>query len=174
MTLKWKINFSIVLIIILAILIIFFGIIPVFKDINNYSEEFIFQKQMLASLENKIKNLDQLKPSYDNYKLSIEKIDGLFIDLEIPVDFVGFLESLAKKNNIKIKISPAPSEKQKNTEWSSINFQIVADGSFQDFLRFLNKIESAPYLINIKNFDISATENEGIIKSSFLTTVFAK
>lgn len=186
MTLRNKINLSLVIFLILSILLIVFLIYPLFKDIENNSRELILKKQETAVLEDRIKNIEEFRENYRQINPNLEKIVTLFVDSRIPIEFIDFLEKNSRDCQISIKLSPSSATKVAKDPWSSINFQINAAGSFSNFLKFIEKLESSKYLIEIKNLNIShLTEAElrsiefedfsiRDIKANFILKVYAK
>ena len=61
MTIKNKINLSLIFFLILAIFLLAFLIYPLLKDIKNYSNEIISQKKEVSSLENKIEDIEEFR-----------------------------------------------------------------------------------------------------------------
>ena len=155
MTLKNKINLSIAILLTLIIFLIVFGIWPLFSEIKKKAEEIVSQKQSLVSLENKAENLTKFKIYYQERKSDLEKTEHLFIDPEVPVEFIRFLEKTSRDCQTSIKISPALSTKTPKDPWPSLTFQITSASSFPNFLKFLEKLESSNYLIEIQNLNIS-------------------
>jgi hypothetical protein len=98
--------------------------------------------------------------------------------LEVPVEFIGFLEKTAANSSVNIEISPLPVTKDETDAWSSLNFQIAANGSFPHLLLFIEKLESSPYLIEIQSLTISQLTGEkipaGNINALFSFKVFAE
>lgn len=172
MKIKNRINLSIVILALSAVLIFIFGIYSVFKNIETDSRKSINREKELAVLEAKIANLENFKAVSRDFEEISERIDNLFIDLLVPVDFIRFLENLAEFHYLDINISPATSDKSNKDQWQSLVFQITNRGSFPDFLRFLEKLENSPYLIEVRNLNI-AREGEGI-RAVFSIKVFAR
>ena len=154
MTLKNKINLSLLIFSVLIIGSIFFVIHPVFKEIKTNSEDLIFKKQSFASLEMKIENLKSSQVFLSGIRPNLEKINQLFIDSEIPIDFINFLEKTAEEIDIIIEILALPFPKIEKNSWPSVLFQISSIASFDKFLRFLEKIENSSYLIKPQNLNI--------------------
>jgi Tfp pilus assembly protein PilO len=174
MTITKKINLSIITFAILVILLVVFIIFPLFREIKDNSRELISQKESLATLEEKIGNLEKFKILYKELEQILEKIDNLFINSEVPVEFISFLETTAENCQQKIEISPTSAKKSEKELWSSLTFQIASTGSFPNFLKFLEKLETSPYLIEIKNINISKSGEGGDVKAIFSVKVFAK
>ena len=181
---KKQILISITIFGLIVLFLVLFAVCPLFKEIKKNSESFILTKKELTSLEVQSKNLGEFKKIYQENLQNIEKIDNLFINSQVPIDFIGFLEKISQDSNVSIKISLLASKER--DIWPSSQFQILSTGSFNNFSKFLEKIETASYLIEIKNISINrATENElksegskglvtGDIKANLLIKVFTK
>ena len=150
---KNKINLSLVVFGVLIVSLIVFVIYPLFKEIKNNSEDLISKKQKLLSLEAKIENLGEFQSLWSEIEPNLKKIDQLFIDPGVPVEFISFLETAARDCDFPIVISPALPSKIEKDPWPSLSFQISSITSFSKFLRFLVKIETSPYLIEIQNLN---------------------
>lgn len=179
MKLKQKINLSIAALTVLIILMFFFAVKPLFNQIGENSKELFSQKANLVSLADKIDNLRKLEKVYRDYEPDFKKIDGLFIDSEVPVEFIAFLENVVKECSLNVKISPSLSQESKEYPWLFVNFQINANGSFPNFLKFLEKLENSPYLTEIQGISITKTSNEeddseAEVKAVFSVKVYAK
>jgi len=183
MILKKKINLSLAVFLILTIFLISFLIYPIYKDIKINSREIILQKEKIASLENEIENLEEFKINYRQIKPNLEKIETLFVNSGAPVGFISFLEKNSKDNKVSIEISPSLTIETTKTPWSSMTLQAKTIGSYSNFLKFLEKLESSHYLIEIQNLSITRlAEAElrtqgfslGDIKTDFSLKVFTK
>ncbi len=181
---KKQILISITIFGLIVLFLVLFAVCPLFKEIKKNSESFILTKKELTSLEVQSKNLGEFKKIYQENLQNIEKIDNLFLNPQVPIDFIGFLEKISQDSKVSIKISLLAS-KEKDI-WPSSQFQILSTGSFNNFSKFLEKIETTSYLIEIKNISINrVTENElksegseGLvtrdIKANLLIKVFTK
>ncbi len=156
-----KITISLIIFFFSVILLIIFVIYPLFGEIKENSKELILQKKNMTTLQLKIENLENFKSLYEKYRPSLEKIDNLFVDPEVPIEFIAFLEKTAEETQIEIKISPVSLKKSTDDLWSFIAFQITSNSSFPNFLKFLEKLETSPYLVRIQNLSIHRlTEKE--------------
>lgn len=186
MTLKNKIHLSLIIFLCLSIIIIIFLIYPLFTDIKKGSQDLLSQRKTLVSFEAKIENLGEFKIRYQEVEPSLEKIPQLFIDAEAPVEFIDFLEDEANLCQIPIEISSALPLQEKEDPWPSFSFQVTTISSFPQFLRFLEKLETGFYLIEIQNLNIKRlTEKElqtkdfesyrlGDVKTNLSFKVFSK
>jgi len=167
-----RINLSIIVFLVLTVLILIFGVYPIFKDIEKNSEELVNQKKELVILEAQITNLEKFKIVYKSLEDILERIKGLFVDAQVPVDFIRFLENTAESGSLDISISPTSSGKYGSDYWQSLIFQISSSGSFSNFLRFLEKLENSPYLIEVQSLNISRDGEN--VRAIFSIKVFAE
>jgi len=154
MNLPNQIKISLLSFIVLTGSLIVFLIYPTLRDIKKDSQSIISQKAALLSLETKMANIEEFKNYLKEITPDLEKIDKLFIDPDLPVDFIGFLEKTAQNSQVFLKISPAIPQKIEKDPWPSIFFQLNIFGSPAQFLKFLEKLESGSYLVEIQNLNI--------------------
>jgi len=154
MTLKNKINLSLAIFIILSLSLILFLIYPFLQGIKNDSKELISQKQKIISLETKIESLMQFQTLWQGIESDFQETEKLFIDPEVPVEFISSLEKISKDCQMAIKISSTPSNGTEKDPWPSLFFQISSATSFPKFLKFLEKIETSPYLVEISSLNV--------------------
>lgn len=88
--------------------------------------------------------------------LNFKQIDQLFINKDVPYDFVLFLENLAKGNELSMELSGGGSGGSKKDPWDELTFQVTLEGQIPDALQFIAQLEKSPYLIDIQNIQISA------------------
>jgi len=150
-----KIKIAVVVFLVLSIIFVVFSIWPLFREIKKSSADILSQKAALVILETKTKNLEEFKSYFQEIKPNLEKIDALFIDPEVPVDFIRFLEKTSRESQADLKISPAFPTQITKEPWPSLLFQLTTTSSFPNFLKFLEKLESSVYLIEIRSLDIS-------------------
>lgn len=141
-----------------AIAIVGFIIRPLFKGIEKSSEELITAKKELILSQEEAGKFEQFKEIYKGLKPDLEKINQLFVDPEIPIDLIKFWEKEARDSELSIKISPIFLEVAETDPWNSIGFRLSLIGSFPDFLKFLEKTETSPYLIEIQNLTVEGLD----------------
>ena len=155
---KRKIYISLVVSGIIVVLLIFFAILPFLKEIKKNSQEFLFQKEKLALLRKRANNLRESENIYKANKSNLDKIDTLFVNKEVPVDFIDFIEKNAIETGLKIEITsltePKKTKEEKEKSWPIISFRMSTVGSFSNNIRFLDKLENSPYLIEISNLNM--------------------
>lgn len=179
MAIKKKIYLTLIIFSLLIILIIVFVVFPLFRGIKNNSKELIVQKEKFVALEAKITNLEKFKVLYAELQHFLKEIDNLFVDSRVPVEFIGFLEKTSEKSQLKIEILPTSDKEIEKDFWPYLAFQITSTGSFPNFLKFLEKLENSPYLVEVQNVSIGKlTGDEGVIsdnvRANFSVKVFVK
>jgi len=159
---SWPKNFYLLLTIaaIFNLCLIIFLIFPLFNNIRKGSEEIIKQKEALFLLEAKTKNLREARMIYQKIGPELEKTKSLFINPAMPVGFTAFLENLSRETNTDLAIVPLTQEKTKTDVWQPFFLQLNLKGAFPDFLKFLEKLENSPYLIEIVTLDVREGTND--------------
>ncbi len=142
---------------IISLGLIYFLIYPLFEKVKEKSKEFVSARQELILAQGKTGEVGQLKKLYADLETDLEKTKKLFVDPEVPVNLIEFWEKTAKDSEISISISPIVLKIEETDSWNSIGFQLVLVGSFPDFLKFLEKIETGPYLIKVQNLTVKKT-----------------
>lgn len=162
MTLKNKVRLSLAIFLTLSVFMIVSLIYPLFKDIKENAAELSLKKQDSLYLDAKLENIEEFQRGYKEIKENLEKGESLFVNAEAPVDLIGFLEDTSEDSNVSIKISPSEPTKKIGDPWYSIIFQVNAVSSFPNLLRFIEKIESGPYLVQIENINITRLTLENL------------
>lgn len=172
-------NITIFLIIWSTIVLVFiiFLIYPLFNEIRGASQNFISQKNRLLELEIRAENFRELQQIYKIYQPDFKKIDQLFINAEEPINFIEFLEEEAILAQISIEMLPFPPKE--DDPWPSMDFRLTLEGPFPNFLKFLERLESSIYLIEILNLHLKRlnedlNEDEGNIEATLLIKVYTK
>jgi len=170
MTIKRRINLSIIILFLLLIVSFLFLFGPLFNGIKQDSEKFSSQEEQISLLENRIENLGNFKKTSIENEPNLKKIDSLFIDTAVPVDFITFIEKTADSLGLSHKISPNSLVKNEQDKWTSLVFEVNLDGSFPNLMKFLEKMENSPYLIKIQKLNINSL-SEGTIKTKIIKEV---
>lgn len=141
----------------------FFVIIPAIKEIRNLSLEYKNTQKEIFNLENEFLTIQKIEKDYEEFlKDYEEKIENFFIDSEIPVGFINFLEKIASSSDVLIKISSFSSTKEKNTPLGYTNIQINAEGELEKLLQFLEKIEKNDYFVETQNLSIKKVSTDKV------------
>jgi len=182
MSLKKEIIIISIVLFIISLALILIFIIPLLNSIKHNPMELIKVKKDLESFQNITGKTEDIKNIYEEVKPDLEKIDNLFAKLEAPIDLIKFFQATARENNLSINISPISSERDPKDYWDNLTFRLSLIGSYNNFMRFLEKIENGPYLIEDKEMSIKGLTQTEIslgyfpedIKADLTIKVFVK
>ncbi len=125
------------------------------REISKVSSDLISQRKKTILLEKKIEALEEINKNYKNDRETLEKIDTLFVQVDEPtsfIKFINFLRQTEESCQVSINISP-PSLREKDSV-SYLDFRVSGEGRFIGVMRFLEKIENSPYLIEISRLSL--------------------
>jgi Tfp pilus assembly protein PilO len=179
MNLKKEIVIISIILGIISLVFILVFITPLLKSIRNNPIELIKVKKELSSFQEVTDKTGEIKSIYEEINPNLEKINQLFAKLETPIDLIKFFQKTAKDTSLVIKIVPVSSEKGFDDYWDNSTFRLTLIGSYNDFMKFLEKIENGPYLTEDQELSIrKATSSEMIldedIKADLTIKVFVK
>lgn len=153
----------------LVLILFYFGIYFLIKDIKKNSDDFFRVKKEISIVQAQIENIKSFKDTFVFLKPDLEKVSNLFVDPEVPIDFIKFLESTASSSGVSIKVSLVSSKAIIEEPWSFLEFQLNLTGSMPNIFKFLNRIETADYLIEIQNLSIGRLNEKNITTKEFKT-----
>jgi len=158
------------------ILVIFFALINsfliyliffLFRLINNNSQVLLKNKEKISILAKESEDFEKIKVFYQNHQEDFKKIENMFIDSEAPIDFISFLEKTAQDCQLQLKINSLIKNQEKEKNLSFLSFQISIQGSFSNFLKFIDKIENGPYLIDTVDLSVQSAKEENLENKEF-------
>ncbi len=152
---KRKIILSSIFFLIFFLLIFLFLIFPTLKELKRISREILQTNLKLEEIERRQEEIEKFKKLPSEIKENLSKFENFLVNKEIPIDFVEFLEKMAKDLNIQSQISISSFSKD------SISFQIKGVSSPENVFKFIEKVENCNYLTQIEKIRISKlTESE--------------
>ncbi len=140
-----------------SLILALFFILPAINDIKNEAENLSLEQNKIASFENFRQKVENFKKDYDSYSENLNKIDRIFIDSQNPVAFLEFLEKSASDSGVLLEVSPIFVSRQGADNFADM--QISCQGSFEEVLNFLRRIELGDYLIKVENLTIKESAN---------------
>mgnify|MGYP003393816399 FL=1 len=144
--------------ILICLTLIIFLIYPLFLDFKKTSSEIMSDKQQAALLYNQSQELDYFYEVIESYQDDLDEISRSFVDISDPVSFIEFLEDTALGLDVNLDISLVKDSSKSNS--SITNFQVSAQGSFQNVIILSQKIESETYLLKINKLSMSKITTE--------------
>jgi len=152
--LKRKIFSILIILIVIAFSLMLLLVISLIKDIKRNSQEFVLERKTLTLLERQFQEFENFKKSPAFYQTNLEKLDKLFLNPEVHIDFIQFLEKEAGNLNLSIKISPSIVTSRKTDPWENIGFQIMLTGPPPNCLAFLEKLQKSPWLFEVEKLEV--------------------
>jgi hypothetical protein len=138
---------------VLFFLMIFYLIFPTIGEIKKISKEISQNRLRLEIIIKQQEEIERFKKIFPEIKNNLLILENSFVNKEIPIDFIEFLEKIANDLKIKSEISILSSLKD------SLSFQVRGVGVVDNVFKFIEKLESANYLIQIENVKISRVGN---------------
>ena len=139
-------------VIFLAIVGIVIG--PLVLGIEDIGTNIKEQDQNMLVLEERIAKAKEFRAFRAENEKDLAKLEKALIKAEMPLDFINFLEDVSKECQVISSFLPIASPKAEKDGLPAISFQVVITGNFSSAMKFLKKIESGPYLIQIGNLTI--------------------
>ena len=139
---------------VLGLIFVSYLIFQTIREIKKGSLSLISEREKSTLLKNKIKAMEGINRNYKADKMGLEKIDALFVRADNPVsfiEFVNFLRQTATSCRVAVNISPPSLQKGAAP---SLTFQVAGEGKFIGTMRFLEKLENSPYLIEISRLSL--------------------
>jgi len=142
------------------VLLIRLAVYPLFKTIRSQSEELLSTKEKLMAITEKNKELFIWKEDYPGLEPDLMTIQALLVNSEMPIGFLQFLEKTAEGSGVSIETSLLSSADKGVSIFPSLSFRLSLIGLFPNCLKFLDKLENAPYLLEIQGLTSSRLSEE--------------
>jgi hypothetical protein len=144
---------SLIFLLIFSFLVIF--MIPSLTDsLKRDSDFFISLKKTISLTEGQIEDFENFRDKQSFYNSKVSEIKDFFINPEVPIAFLEFLEDKATELNLSIKISPINLTEQDEDPWDSLGFQIMVTGSPSNCLKYLEKVQLSRWLLEVRDLEI--------------------
>jgi len=136
---------------IIAAVLICLGIYPLYKTVDGGLNKLATLKKEASLAGGEWEKERKTQEAVEALNKGVEKVNSIFINPDVPIDFIQFLEKTAAGNNLSIIISPVSFSKDEDDVWRSIGFQVSLAGSFFGCEEFLKKAEYSHYLLEMEN-----------------------
>ncbi len=157
MTINQKIYVLAATITLLAVILAAFLIYPTFGAIQKNSEELILEKGKINQLSREAVRRQKVEKLYQAHEQDFKVIKQVFIDPDIPLELISFLETAGLNSEVQLTISSITKRAESKDPWPSLLLQLSTDGSPENFLEFLEQVEASPYLIEVLDLTIRNT-----------------
>ena len=145
---------------------------PVFRGVLEDYKKVLAYKREILQLEEDAKNSREFETLSKQYVKEFGQFEGLFTDSKIPIAFFRFLDETAATLGVRMEKSSGSVQQLKGDRWPSFEVRLAGKGVYPDVRAFLQKIENAPYLLEVKAFKMSETSRQG--EFSLSLKVFTK
>lgn len=170
--------------IIVIIMLIYFVVVPLVSKINETNDQIQKERINQNMIEQKIAELPKIQQQY-NTILEKENIIDVFLDKNEEVGLIEKIEKLAQDTDNKIEISVQSNQPQtKNTDNKKkkkveetlvsklpstdyLQMQIILNGSYNDMLNFIRRLENMENYSDIIKIKIEQTDSNAITNSNF-------
>jgi hypothetical protein len=147
-----------------SVVLISLLIYPTFKGIQERSQDLMLEKGKIAFLSREAENREKMEILYNTYQQDFSAIEKIFVDPDIPLEFIGFLEEVATSSNLQLSILSVTKKAADKEPWPSLILQLSIDALPSDFLKFLEMTQNSPYLIDILEVQVRGNKAAMTIK----------
>ena len=159
-----------------AINLLLFGLVSyaVFGRIIVNSRQFVSQELAFAQAEIDAESIQKFQKLQVSKEQEIKRFERLFLDFTTPISFLEFIENLAQDFQLELKISPDNPKKIKEDPWRSLNFTLATIGSYGNVAAFVEKLELAPYALEVVSLRIARAtqEADGNIQATLVIKIY--
>lgn len=125
------------------------------QQIDGKQREYQAMIVNLRNVEMKSKSLEGLKAEYQDLLTKYREIEQLLPEVKMVPSFLVQLHTATSLTNTKITaIEPQPAKSE--SFYNVASFDLVLEGSYHDFGRFISYIANFPFIVNVSNVTIEA------------------
>ncbi len=136
-----------------------FVVWPQIKGVVDDANALAQQKQEKNTFLAEQRNLAYFTACSRQHQPELQEFTSLFVDPNNPVEFLVFMETIAKESQLGAKIIPGNPQKVKGDFWPSIGFQVSVQAPFSQIRSFLQKLEYGPYALEMQNATIQSMKD---------------
>ena len=162
-----KIYLKILILIIAIAVLIFFGIRPIFSQINQISQKIQETQFILSEFDQQKKYLEGLKNDSEKIKEENIILSQVLIEPQNIVNFIIALEKIADTTENQMEISVVASKKENvlnnpaqqsasKDEFYNVPFNLSLEGKFNSLMDFLVLLENMEYYVDVNSINIEA------------------
>ena len=152
--------------IIISSILVKFLIAPVFTKNNNLNQEIKFTRVKLKKYLWLISKKKSLESKFSKY---ISGLSATAQESDTLVSALAELENLAKAAQIRI-IDIRPQAPKASNLYKEIAIDIRAEGTMENYLKFIYDIENSLALLRIKRMQLNSKPNTPLLEGTFSIT----
>ena len=179
---KKKTYFTLLVILAGVILLFFAGGVLLADKIELSGQEIKNQETLLNRLKGQKKQINQIRKDYKESENGMKTMEELFLDSGKTVDFIIEAENISQKTLVELEIKTLNKGVINEDSPSILNYQLTAEGKFNNVARFLAYLENMKYNVRIDNLKIktidsgkrNSSSSTGRIKAAIDLGVYVK
>lgn len=138
----------------------YFALLPLLFRLEKIAKDIKAQEEAVKFFQEQNRKLQEAAAVYSTSQAVSEQTKNIFVNPKAPISFIEFLEKLAKEQEVLLQI--IPKSKTELKPWKGIAFSLNIKGPFLKSLNFLNKLENAPFLVEISQVTINRLDEKEI------------
>jgi len=158
---KQKIKLAILGFLIALFLIISFLVIPLVSQIKKDGLELAQKKKNIELLYQDWRVLENSRKEYQKIENELNALPAILPNGEA-LKFFMMIESIAQGTGNRQEVSVVNPSNEAEKKDKNINLQLTLKGSFPNFVKFILYLENAPYLSEIKSFQLQGMTQKNI------------
>ena len=119
-------------------------------------------ESQISAIENQIVDIDkqtvQVKDDNDYIEFKISKIPELYYNEVAWGKYIDSISENARKYNVKLKMLSNAKSNDTNRFGHVLDIQVAASGKFNKIIQFINSMEKSSLVVDIHDFDITASK----------------
>ncbi|MCH8986587.1 hypothetical protein IIA94_00225 [Patescibacteria group bacterium] len=161
---------------VVAVNLLFLGLVSysVLGRIIINSGQFVSQERAFAQAEVDTENIQRFQKFQAIKEQEFKRFEAVFLDPNTPISFLEFIENLAQGFQLELQVSPGNPEKIQGDPWRSLNFTLAIAGSYGSVAGFVEKLELAPYVLEVVSLRITQAtqEADGNVQATLVLKVY--
>ena len=172
---KQKISIALASFAVCSVIFLWAFVYPVFHGVLEDYKKVLAHKKEILQLKEDANSTRELEMLSVQYAKEFAQLEGFFVDSNIPIALFRFLDETAALFNVQIEKSPGVIQQFEGDRWPSFEVRLAGRASYPGLMAFLQKIENAPYLLEVKTLTIAAKKGfEREVEFSLSLKVFTK
>ncbi|MGH2680486.1 MAG: type 4a pilus biogenesis protein PilO [Actinomycetota bacterium] len=155
---------------ILALLLVFFLVLPKMGQVTEAEEELADTRSELATLQAQLNALEQARDEAPENEATIREVDAQVPPTADLPGVILFLRNAAVVSGVQVlSLTPAPPTPSEVNAFSAIPVSASGEGSYFSLVRYLHEIETLPRAATVESITLSPTEGTALTFTATIT-----
>ena len=128
------------------------------KRVGGLKSEISEILRQTAQAKESQKSIAARQEQYAKYASFFASLDSMYVDANIPRDFVNYLQDAAKNNDVTIKITSS----ELRQEEGMVKFGLQISGTYSNCFHYLTVLEKSPWFLEITEIKGSSKDAKTI------------